>query len=388
MSTLKEKNEINKKEKKPMSQSYIVKTMNGMALGLFATLIIGTIIGTIVNLSFNDNTNSVYLLLIQLSNALKSLVGVGIGIGVAVSLDRKGLTMIALAAVGGIAGFNNLILEIVKFISDKVLPNNFIIWLEDNLNFAGRVDVVVCYLAVVFTDLIVSKIMVKKTPIDIILVPLTMSIVGFIVIFIITFPILILISGLGKLIVISTAAAPWLMGGIIALLMGMALTGPISSAAIAAALVLGSNSTVDPTIMGIAGGAALVGCCTQMLGFAIMSRKDNGIGVIVAIGIGTSMLQFKNVIKKPIIWAPTLIASVILGVLSAIVFEGHTTSAGSGMGTSGLVGQIETISSMGFNKDSILYILVLQIAGPIVLVWFIDVIFRKCGLIKKGDLTV
>jgi len=156
------------------------------------------------------------------------------------------------------------------------------------------------------------------------------------------------------------------------------LTAPISSAAIAIAISLG----------GIAGGASVVGCCVQMLGFAVMSRKDNNVGTVISVGIGTSMLQFKNILKKPIIWLPTIIVSAILGPISTLVFKTQCTPIGSGMGTSGLVGQIGTFNAMGNTLWFWLSIGILEIAAPIVLVWITDVIFRKFGLIKAGDLKI
>ena len=168
------------------------------------------------------------------------------------------------------------------------------------------------------------------------------------------------------------------MGVVIAVIMGMALTAPISSAAIAIAISLG----------GIAGGAAVVGCSVQMLGFAVMSRKDNNIGTVISIGIGTSMLQFKNILKKPIIWLPTILVSAILGPISTLIFKTQTVPTGSGMGTSGLVGQFATLEAMGTNAAAFTAILVLQIALPIVLVYVTDVLFRKYNLIQPGDLKL
>jgi len=160
--------------------------------------------------------------------------------------------------------------------------------------------------------------------------------------------------------------------------MGMILTCPISSAAVAISISLG----------GIAGGAAVVGCSVQMLGFAVMSRKDNNIGTVISVAIGTSMLQFKNILRKPIIWLPTIIVSALLGPLATLVFKTQTNPIGSGMGTSGLVGQIATFDAMGYNIQAFLSVGILQIALPIILVWIVDVIFRKKGLIQPGDLKI
>jgi uncharacterized membrane protein len=139
---------------------------------------------------------------------------------------------------------------------------------------------------------------------------------------------------------------------------------------------------------GIAGGAAVVGGSVQMIGFAIMSRKDNNLGTLISIAIGTSMLQFKNILKKPILWVPTIFVSAILGPISTLVFKIETSSIGAGMGTSGLVGQFETFGVIGYSLNSLLSIFVLHIILPIVLIFIIDLIFRKKGFIQPGDLKI
>ena len=148
-----------------------------------------------------------------------------------------------------------------------------------------------------------------------------------------------------------TNAVPFIMGIVVAVLMGMALTAPISSAAIGAMIFTG-EMMVDGKLTGlaIASGAAIVGCCAQMVGFAVQSRKDNSVGMVISIGIGTSMLQFKNILKKPIIWLPTIIASAILGPISTCWLHIVCMGSSAGMGTAGLVGQVGTISSMGVNQ--------------------------------------
>ena len=210
------------------------------------------------------------------------------------------------------------------------------------------------------------------------LVPLLGVITAFAVTSIIGHPVTIAMNAIGDFIKWATELQPFVMGVVISVLMGMALTAPISSAAIAFAITVG----------GIAGGAATVGCCVQMLGFAIMSRKDNNIGSVISIAIGTSMLQFKNIIKKPIIWLPTIIVSAILGPFSTLVFKMQTTYEGSGMGTSGLVGQFATLEAMNNSLNAYIAIIVLQIVLPVVLVWLVDVLFRKFNLIKEGDLKL
>jgi uncharacterized protein len=330
--------QLENKEHKVLN--YLIKTLNGMAIGLFATLIIGVIIDQIGNLlDINE--------LINLGTILKGYMGIGIGIGVAWSLGLNGLSLITGAIAGGIG---------VKFSSDPVTA----------------------YLTTIITIEGVRLILRKKTPLDILLIPLISSLIAYLVGTIIGEPVNDFRLWLGSMIEQATTYQPLIMGVIISVVMGMALTAPISSAAIALSIGLD----------GIAGGAAVVGCSVQMLGFAIMSRKDNNIGEVISIGIGTSMLQFKNILRKPIIWLPTIITSAILGPISTLIFRTKTSVIGSGMGTSGLVGQFGTLDAMGYESNTFITILVLQIILPIVLVYILDLYFRHRKWILPGDLAL
>lgn len=337
--------------------AYLVKTSNGMAKGLFATLIIGVIIGQIgrlVNYDFIlfNRTWNIGGALIALSGVLKGLMGVGIAVGVGMALEKKGLHLISLAMVGGIAS---------------------------NVNFLGfSNDPLVIYVVVAITATLVDLILKKETPVDIIIVPLIYAVFAGILTFIFDFPVHYVTVMVGQFLKNATEYQPFLMGIVIAVVMGMALTAPISSAAIAIAF----------NISGLAGGAAVVGCCVQMLGFAVQGRKDNSIGVTISTGIGTSMLQFKNILKKPIIWLPTIIVSAILGPLATTVFKLQCNKEGAGMGTSGLVGLFGTFAEMGTNLHSVIAVLVLEIVLPIALVFVTDLIFRKAKLYQKGDFTI
>jgi uncharacterized membrane protein len=317
--------------------NYLIKTMNGMAYGLFSTLIIGTIIYTIA-----DQTRLDFLL--PLADLLKRLTGVGIGIGVAWSLKLDGLRLIAATIAGGIAS---------------------------GLNIGDPMTEYLCVIVAIEG----LRLLKWKTPVDIIIIPLLSSFLSYLTFLLINEPVQNAMNAIGAFISWSTTAQPFLMGIILAVIMGMILTAPISSVAIAISIGLS----------GIEGGAAVVGCCVQMLGFAVMSRKDNNIGTVLSVAFGTSMLQFKNILKKPIIWLPTIIVSAILGPLATLVFKTSCLKEGSGMGTSGLVGQINTFSAMENPWPSII---ILQILLPILLVYLVDVIFRKAGLIKAGDLKI
>ena len=244
-------------------------------------------------------------------------------------------------------------------------------------------DILVAYFLSIAGALLCKYVFVKKTPVDIILIPLVSLLVAFLIQLVIKDPIKYVMTGLENFIETASTKAPFTIGILVSVIMGMALTAPISSAAIAIAI----------SLSGIAGGAAVVGCCTQMLGFAVMSRKDNNIGMVVSVGIGTSMLQFKNILKKPVIWLPTIVVSAILGPLSTLVFKLECSPTGSGMGTSGLVGVIETFDVMfakGLDSNTlwIVGVILLEIVLPIVLVYGLDVLFRKLNIIKDGDLKI
>ena len=349
---------------------FVIKTMNGMAHGLFATLIIGTIIATIGGL-FNHDSQA-YTILTNIGTVLKDLTGVGIGLGIAWSLGFKDLKLISLGAAGGLAAFFCSSSQVTEFGS-----------------FAFQIgDPLTIYLVVIVVAILMRIVLVKKTPVDIIIVPLFATLLAASLTLLVSKYTVFLTTAIGKFIGVATEYQPILMGIVIAVVMGMALTAPISSAAIAATIFTAA-ALAENEYVAIAGGAALIGCCTQMLGFAIQSRKDNGIGTVIAIGIGTSMLQFKNILKKPIIWLPTIIASAILGPISTTLLQMKCMETACGMGTSGLVGQIGFIASYGtMDLKGFIILFGFQILAPLALVFLIDLLFRKLKWIKEGDLKL
>ncbi len=371
-----------------MKKSFIIETLNGMAYGLFSTLIVGTIINTF-SLFFKSSTTEfgifIYTSLVNLSYILQNLTGVGIGIGIALVLKYNTLKTIIIGVAGEIASFFSLSLT---------TDINQIYIVKDSFKIG---DPLTIYFVCIALVLLINLIFKKPTPVDIIIIPLFGSIIALILSILIRYPAIFVTYGVQYIVNISTNTIPFISGIIIAVVMGMALTAPISSAAIAYIVFsLPSNISYqellsNPQYSGIAlaSGAAIVGCSCQMIGFAIESIKDNNIGKVISIGIGTSMLQFKNIIKKPILWFPTIIASAILGPISTCLVKTVCTGANAGMGTAGLVGQIGTILSMGVdNPNTWISIIILQIIAPGVLVFFIDLLFRKLNLIKKDDLTI
>jgi len=347
--------------------------MNGMAYGLFATLIVGTILATIGG--FFSDSSYVGKLIVTVAKFLQNMTGVGIGLGIAWSMKLDGLKLIAIAAVGGIASYLNLTIYNTSI-------NEF-------ANLGLRVgDPLTIYLVVIGTLLVSNLILKKKTPVDIVLIPFTIVLIGSIFTLILNFPISFVTKSIGYIVGVATDAQPFIMGIVISVVMGMALTAPISSAAIAAMILTVTETTQNPEAIAIAGGAALVGCSVQMVGFAIQSIRDNKVGTVISVGVGTSMLQFKNILKKPIIWLPTIIVSAVLGPISTCVLKLKCTGSSAGMGTSGLVGQIGMYSQMGSSWQTWVGIFGLQIILPAVLVFIVDAIFRKFELIKPGDLTI
>ena len=367
-------NEEPKKEKKSKKiLDFFITTLNGMAYGLFATLIIGTILGTIGTLlsSIGGNVfNYVGKAFSSVSTCLQVLTGAGIGTGIALSLKKDTLKTIVLATVGEIASYFSLS---TKFVTDSSVADGMKIG-----------DPLTIYIVVIITVLLMNLVLRKKTPVDILIVPLFGTVVAMILSILIRYPAIYVTYGIQYIVDKATLAQPFFMGIIIAVVMGMALTAPISSAAIAAMIFTGTGTGLLPAC-----GAAVVGCSTQMVGFAIQSRKDNNIGMVISIGIGTSMLQFKNILKKPIIWLPTIIASAILGPISTCALKLGCMGSSAGMGTAGLVGQIGTISTMGVGAwQTWVGIFGLQIILPGLLVFLIDLLFRKFNLIKEGDSKV
>lgn len=324
--------------------NYIIKSLNGMAFGFFCSLIIGTILKQIGNFANIDQ-------LVTWGEIATYLMGPAIGAGVAYAIDAKGLNLIA-AVIAGTIGAGTF-----------------------NGNTAAVGNPIASFIAVIIA-VEVTRLIQGKTPVDILLVPFTSIIVAGIVTIFIGPYITKLIVWIGDLINQGVDMQPFFMSIVVAVLMGMALTAPISSAAIG--VMLGLN--------GLAAGAALAGCCCQMIGFAIMSVDDNDIGDVVAVGIGTSMLQFKNIVKHPIIWLPPILASIIVAPISTCLLEIACSPVGSGMGTAGLVGILEAVNVMGSNYW--IPIIIIDLLAPLLITFGIYKAFKKLRYIKSGYLKI
>lgn len=335
-------------------QKYLVKTLNAMAQGLFSSLIIGLILKQIGELTGIG-------VLVMWGKIAQLLMGPAIGVAVAHSLGVGLLGVFTGSVVGALgAGTFTMVDGAIK---------------------VGIGEPVGAFIAVVIATEII-KLVEGKTKLDIILVPMLSIVIGGAVSVYISPIMKYIMNSIGMFINSATILNPIPMGIIISVVMGFLLTMPISSAAIA--ISLGLN--------GLAAGASLVGCCVHMVGFAVTSFKENGIGGLVAQGIGTSMLQVPNIIKNPYIIVPQIIASAILGPLATTLFKMKSNSIGAGMGTSGFVGQIGTIAEMtseGVQMSTILVkIGVLHFILPIVLCSLICNILRKRGYIKDGDMKI
>lgn len=343
--------------KKYMNRLFI-DGLTGMAYGLFSTLIIGTIICQIGSLAGN-NTVGTYIT--AMGNFAKTITGAGIGVGVAAKLKSSPLTTIS-AAVAGMAGaFPKVGLEAFKLGAPGEPLGAFI----------------AAYIAIEIGSLISGK-----TKLEIILTPLCCILSGATAGFFIGPYISTAMLWLGNIVNINVENSPIIGGIVVSVAMGMILTLPISSAAIG----------VSMGITGLAAGAATIGCCCNMVGFAVISYRENKFGGLVAQGIGTSMLQVPNIARNPLIWLPSIISSAILGPISSAVLKMVSNPVGSGMGSSGLVGQFMSYSSMVAAGTSpvvtVIEIVVMHFILPAALSLAVAEAMRKLGLIKKDDLKL
>ena len=337
--------------------------LSGMAQGLFATLIIGTIIQQI-GAMVTGNTGAWIVLIGKVAAAM---TGAGIGVGVARKFEASQLVVVSAATAGMVGAFAG------KILSGEILQNGAIV-------LAGPGEPLGAFVAA-YLAVEVGILIAGKTKLDILITPLVTIGVGSAVGIFVGPPISKFMAWIGSLINWGTEQQPLIMGIVVSVLMGMVLTLPISSAAIGIVL----------NLSGLAAGAATIGCCCNMVGFAVASYRENKIGGLVAQGIGTSMLQVPNIVRKPIIWLPAILSSAILGPVGTMVFKMTSNATGSGMGTAGLVGQIMTWQTMVPAEPGtvvLIKILLIQIILPAVLTLSISEYMRKKGWIKYGDMKL
>lgn len=362
---------------KKLSKRWFIDAFTGMAQGLFVTLIAGTIIKTIGQLI---GDNSVGRILILTGNIASILMGAGIGAGIASHLKANKLVIFATIVAGFIGAFSSQFLgssftggqmsDITQILT-KGLPGNPI--------GAYVTALLVCEL---------GNLVAGKTKLDILLVPLTCMILAILGAYI-SFPFIWLINKLGQGIAYATAITPFFMGIIIAVVMGILLTMPTSSAAIWVAVA--TTSTSDAML--IAGGAAVVGCASHMVGFAVMSFRENKWGGLISQGLGTSMLQIPNIMKNPKLLIPPIIASAVVGPIATCVFKLRCGPSGGGMGTCGFVGIIDSykFSVQSGNMEWWLFliaVLVMFFILPGIITYVVSLFMRKKKWIKENDLKL
>ena len=317
-------------------QAYFIDALGAMAFGLFASLLIGTIFDTLGQQLHIESFNVI-------AQYAKSATGAALGVAIAHALKAPQLVLFSAATVG-IAG-NTL---------------------------GGPVGALVA--TVVATEL--GKLVSKETRLDIVVTPGVTIIFGVLTAQCVGPTVARFMDWFGTVVKTATEMQPFFMGILVSALIGVAL--PISSAAICIALSLD----------GLAGGAATAGCCAQMIGFAVMSYRENRIGGLMAQGLGTSMLQMGNIVLNPRIWIPPTLASMITGPIATMVFRMENIPTGSGMGTCGLVGPIGVFTAMGGGANMWLGILMVCFVLPAVLTFIFGEILRKIGWIKPGDLKL
>ena len=337
--------------------------LSGMAQGLFATLIIGTIIqqiGTLIGGSIGD-------MIFVIGKVAASLTGAGIGIGVAYKFGCSQLVVVSSATAGMVGAF-----------ASKLLAGTVLV--EGTMVYAGPGEPLGAFLAA-YVGIELGQLVTGKTKIDILVTPLVTIGAGSLVGLILGPPITGFMTWLGSLINWGTEQQPFIMGIVVSVLMGMILTLPISSAALGIIL----------NLSGLAAGAATVGCCCNRVGFAVASYRENKVGGLLAQGIGTSMLQVPNIVRKPVIWLPAILSSAILGPVGTMLLHMTSNATGSGMGTAGLVGQIMTWQTMVATEAPmvvLIKILVIQIVLPAIVTLAISEFMRKKEWIKYGDMKL
>lgn len=352
------------KKFKNLLNEIFIEGLSGMASGLFATLIIGTIIQQAGNLIPGMAGTYIFMM----GKVAAAVTGAGIGCGAALKLKASPLVVLSAAGAGMVGAFAS------KIIAGTVL-------VDGAMMFSGPGEPLGAFIAAI-TGIYVGKLVSGKTKVDILVTPLVCIVSGSAVGLILGPPISAFMTWLGGIINWGTVQAPFLMGIIVSVLMGIILTLPISSAALG--IILGLN--------GIAAGAATVGCCANMVGFAAASFRENKVNGLLAQGLGTSMLQIGNIVKKPVIWLPAIITSAVLGPVSTMVLHMTNNPTGAGMGTAGLVGQINAYQTMVGEgvppAVALIEIAVMHFILPAVLSLGISEFMRKKGWISEGDMKL
>ncbi len=359
---------------------YFIDAMGAMALGLFASLLIGTIFGTLATYTKLEFLNTI-------ASYAKAATGMAIGVAIAFKLSAHPLVMFSCAAVGAMS---NAMGAIIANEGASILK--WAVTTGDGSGIFYAAGPAGAFFAVIIAAEI-GMLVSKKTKVDILVTPVVTLIVGFAASWLLCPIVSYVMFFLGKFIALATTFQPILMGIVISVVMGIVLTLPISSAAICS-MIFSADAIMAATINGtkegllLAGGAAAVGCCAQMVGFAVISFRENKWGGIVSQGLGTSMLQMGNIVKNPRIWLPPILASAITGPLATTLFKLKCSGVAAGMGTCGLVGPIGIIDSTESNVMMWIGLVVLCVVAPALLSWIFNELMRKLGWIKDGDMKL
>ncbi len=348
---------------KKLLDRIFIDGLGGMAQGLFATLIIGTIIQQAGTFAGGTYGGLVYLV----GKMAAAMTGAGIGVGVARKFEAGQLVVVSAATAGMVGAFAS------KLLAGQVLVDGSVV-------LAGPGEPLGAFVAA-YVAIEIGILVSGKTKLDILITPLVCIGTGSAVGLVVGPPISRFMTWLGSLVNWGTEQQPFLMGIVVSVLMGMILTLPISSAALGVIL----------NLSGLAAGAATVGCCCNMVGFAVASYRENKLGGLLAQGIGTSMLQVPNIVKRPLIWLPAILSSAILGPVGTMLLHMTSNATGSGMGTAGLVGPLMTWQVMTQTESPLVVlvkILLIQVILPACLTLAISEYMRKKKWIRFGDMKL
>ena len=330
---------------------YLIDALSAMGLGLFASLIIGLILSQLSQISFLGFLAPYS----RVVSASSPVVGAAIGVAIGYGLKVKPLAIFSCAAAGAFG-----------------------------YQMSGPVG---AYLAAVIGAEL-GGLVAGKTKVDIIVVPTVVIVAGGLVTDLTASGINAAVAALQSLLETATTLQPIPMGIIVSVVFGLVLTAPISSAALAAMIFTVPEGAEMGLGLQLAAGAATVGCCAQMVGFAVSSFRENGVSGLIAQGLGTSMLQVGNILKAPAILIPPTLASAIIGPLATTIFQMKNAASAAGMGTSGLVGQFGTWAVMAGERGVLMKIIVLHFILPALLSLLFSELMRKKGWIKSGDMKL
>lgn len=357
---------------------YFIDAMGAMALGLFASLLIGTIFDTIGKYTGIEFIKTI-------ASFCKSATGMAIGAAIAHKLNAHPLVIFSCISVGAMGNAMGAIINSNAISAWAVTSGNG----EGIFYSAGPAGAFFAVIVACEVGMLVSK----KTKIDILVTPVVTILSGFAACFALCPLVSYVMYFLGVFIATATTFQPLLMGIVVSVVVGIILTLPISSAAICAMIFSQSaiaaavaNGTSEGLLL--AGGAAVAGCCAQMVGFAVSSFRENKWSGIVSQGLGTSMLQMGNICKNPRIWIPPTLAAAITGPISTMIFKLKCSGVAAGMGTCGLVGPIGVIDGTESSATMWIGLVLVCVVLPALLSLLFSEIMRKLGWIKKNDMLL